>query len=143
MEIIAWIGNHIEVLIKSLITIILFFPFFKTWKACEDEIKSVKNVLNNRNQVFLDNIKRANEYCENFCNIDFTGITDIRILETKIESYNLAVKEHKEKFLNTLNEQDEKIAKRQEKLFELKKSEWKSVFPFLSVLTFMWLGIKF
>ena len=40
-------------------------------------------------------------------------------------------------------EQDEKIAKKQEELFELRKNEWKSIFPFLSVLALMWLGIKF
>lgn len=143
MEIIAWIGNHIEILIKSLITIILFFPFFKTWKACEDEIKSINNVLNNRCNVLMENIKRANQYYENNCNIDLSGITDIEILKNKIETYNLAIKEYQETFINTLNEQDNEISKKQEKLFDLRKNEWKSILPFLSVLALMWLGIKF
>lgn len=142
MEIVTWIGNHIELIIKSIISIVLLFPFIKTWKACEDEIKSVKNVLNNRNQVFLDNIKRANEYCNNFCNIDLSGITNDKILETRIKSYNQAVKDYQEKFLNIIIEQDEKIAKKQEELFELRKNEWKSILPFLSVIALMWLGIK-
>ena len=143
MEIIAWIGNHIEVLIKSLITIILFFPFFKTWKACEDEIKSCKNVINNQYNIFCENIKRANEYCDKFCKIDLSGITNDKILETKIKSYNQAVKDYQKNFLNVIIEQDDKIAKKQEKLFELRKNEWKSIIPFLSVLALMWLGIKF
>lgn len=143
MEILNWIGSHIELVMKFLITVVLFIPFIKTWKACEDEIKSVKNVLNNRYQVFLDNIKRTNEFCNNFCNIDLSGITNDEILENKIKSYNQAVKDYQENFLNVIIEQDEKIAKKQEELFELRKNEWKSIFPFLSVLALMWLGIKF
>lgn len=112
MEILNWIGSHIELVMKFLIIVILFIPFIKTWKACEDEIKSVKNVLNNRYQVFLDNIKQANEYCNNFCNIDLSGITNDKILETRIKSYNQAVKDYQENFLNVIIEQDEKIAKK-------------------------------
>lgn len=143
MEYITWIGNHIELIIKSLISIVLLFPFIKTWKACEDEIKSVNNVLNNQYKVFLDNIKRANEYCENFCKIDLSGITDDKILETRIKSYNQSVKEYQDNFLNVIMEQDDKIVKNQEKLFELRKNEWKSLVPFLSVFALMWLGVKF
>lgn len=139
---INWFGNHIELVIKSIISIVLLIPFIKTWKACEDEIKSVKNVLNNRYQVFLDNIKRANEYCENFCKIDLSGITNDSIIETKIKSYNQSVKDYQENFLSILIEQDEKITKKQKELFELRKNEWKSLVPFLSVLALMWLGIK-
>lgn len=73
MQIFTWIGNHIEIIIKSLISIVLIFPFIKTCKACEDEIKSANNVLNNQCKEFLENIKRANKYCERFCNIDLTG----------------------------------------------------------------------
>ena len=143
MEYITWIGKHIELIIKSLISIVLLFPFIKTWKACEDEIKSVNNVLNNRYKVFLDNIKRANEYCNNFCNIDLSGITNDKILEAKIKSYNQSVKDYQDKNVNIIMEQDDKIVKNQEKLFELRKNEWKSIVPFLSVLALMWLGIKF
>ena len=143
MGIINWIGNHIEFIFKTLVSIVLLFTFIKTWKACEDEIKSVQNVLNNQYNVFTENIKRANQFYENFCNIDLSEITDIRFLETKIETYNLAVKEYKEKFIDTLNAQDERIAKKQDRLFELRKNEWKSVFPFLSAIALMWLGIKF
>lgn len=143
MDFINWFGNHFELIIKTIISIVLLVPFIKTWKACEDEIKSVKNVLNNRYQVFLDNIKRANEFCNNFCNIDLSGITNDEILENKIKSYNQAVKDYQENFLNVIIEQDEKIAKKQEELFELRKNEWKSIIPFLSVLALMWLGVKF
>lgn len=143
MEYITWIGNHIELIIKSLISIVLLFPFIKTWKACEDEIKSINNVLNNQYKVFLDNINRANEYCNNFCNIDLSGITNDTILETKIKSYNQSVKNYQDNFLNIIMEQDDKIVKNQEKLFELRKNEWKSIVPFLSVLALMWLGVKF
>ena len=116
---INWFGNHIELVIKSIISIVLLIPFIKTWKACEDEIKSVKNVLNNRYHVFLDNIKRANEYCENFCKIDLSGITNDSIIETKIKSYNQSVKDYQENFLSILIEQDEKITKKQKELFKL------------------------
>lgn len=91
----------------------------------------------------MDNIKRANEYCNNFCNIDLSGITNDKILETKIKSYNQAVKDYQENFVNVIIEQDDKIAKKQEKLFELRKNEWKSLVPFLSVFALMWLGVKF
>lgn len=45
--------------------------------------------------------------------------------------------------LNILNKQDEIIAIKQDKLFELRKNEWKSIIPFLSIIALMWLGIKF
>ena len=115
---------------KLIITTLLFIPFFRTWKACEDEIKSVKNVLNNRYQVFLDNINRANEYCDNFCNIDLSGITNDKILETKIKSYNQAVKDYQENFLNVIFEQDDKIAKNKRNYLNLEKMNGNQFFHF-------------
>lgn len=143
MEILNWIGSHIELVMKFLITVILFIPFIKTWKACEDEIESCKNILNNQSKTFIENIQRANEYCDKFCKIDLTGITDTNILQTEINLYNQSITEYKENFLKTLIEQDEKIAKSQEKLFNLRKNTWKSILPFLSAIALMWLGIKF
>ncbi len=143
MSIFKILIDNIELIIKLFLTIILLFPFFKTWKACEEEIKSCTNVMNNQYKVFCENIKRANEYCDKFCKIDLSSLSDIHIIETEIKAYNESVKSYQENFLNVLNKQDESIAKRQDKLFELRKNEWKSVFPFLSAIALMWLGIKF
>lgn len=143
MEIIAWIGNHIEVLIKSLITIILFFPFFKTWKACEDEIKCHMNNLDLQYKTLQENGKKANEFYNKMCTIDFSGMENDAIYKTKMDLYNISVKEYKEVFLNTLDKQNEELEERQDKVFELRKNEWKSILPFLSALALMWLGIKF
>lgn len=143
MEVITWVGRHIEIFIKSIISFVLLILTIKTWKACEDEIKTQNAIFKNQYKIFIDNIQKANEYCEKFCKIDLTGIMNTTILETKIKDYNLSIKDYQEKFLNTLKEQDEKIASRQDKLFELRKNEWKSIVPFLSVLALMWLGIKF
>ena len=119
MDFYVWIGNNYYIVIKLLITIILLIPFFKTWKACEDEIKSCINVINNQYKIFCENIKRANEYCDKFCRIDLSGISDIHLIETEIKAYNESVKSYQENFLNVLNKQDELIARRQDKLFEL------------------------
>ena len=53
------------------------------------------------------------------------------------------IKEHKKHFLDTLDKQNEEIKQRQDKVFELRENEWRSIVPFLSVLALMWLGIKF
>jgi len=143
MECLKWIGAHIELILRLIITIFLIIPFIKTWKACEEEIKSTKNILETQSQIFLGNLKKAQEYCNKFCNIDLSGITNIEILESRIKTYNLSVKEYRDIFLNEIKEQDEKISNNQNILFELRKNEWKSIFPFLSAIALMWLGIKF
>ncbi len=143
MEYINWLENHIEIIIKSLISIVLLFPFFKTWKACEDEIKYHTDNLNLQYKTLQENGKKANEFYDKMCNIDFSRIENVESLKSKIDFYNISVKEYKEKFLDTLERQNEEIKQRQDKVFELRKNEWKSIVPFLSVLALMWLGIRF
>lgn len=65
------------------------------------------------------------------------------IFESQMNLYKASVKEYKEHFLDTLDKQNEEIKQRQDKVFELRKNEWRSIVPFLSVLALMWLGIKF
>ena len=143
MQYITWIGNHIELIIKSLISIVLLFPFIKTWKACEDEIKYHTSNLDLQFKTLQENGKKANEFYDKMCNIDFSGMENEEIFKSRMNLYNASVKEYKELFLNTLDKQSEEIKQRQDKVFELRKNEWRSIVPFLSVLALMWLGIKF
>lgn len=57
--------------------------------------------------------------------------------------YKVSVKEYEDKFIIPLKQQNEEIKLRQDKVFELRKNEWKSIVPFLSTFALMWLGIKF
>lgn len=143
MEAINWLGNHIEIIIKSLISIVLLFPFFKTWKACEDEIKYHTDNLNLQYKTLQENGKKTNEFYDKMCSIDFSGMENEAIFESRMNLYKASVKEYKEHFLDTLERQNEEIKQRQDKVFELRKNEWKSIVPFLSVLALMWLDIKF
>lgn len=143
MEVLNWLEKHIELVMKIIITIILFIPFIKTWKACEDEIKFHTDNLNLQYKTLQGNGKKANEFYNKMCSIDFSGIEDETILKSRMDLYNASVKEYKELFLNTLDKQNEEIKQRQDKVFELRKNEWRSIVPFLSVLALMWLGIKF
>ena len=143
MEYITWLGNHIQLIIKSLISIVLLFPFIKTWKACEEEIKYHKGNLDLQYKTLQDNGKKANEFYDKMCSIDFSRMENEAIFKSRMDLYNASVKEYKELFLNTLDRQNEEIKQRQDKVFELRKNEWRSIIPFLSVLALMWLGIKF
>lgn len=143
MDFFEWICNHIELIIKTLITIILFFPFIKTWKACEDEIKYHNDNLKFQYKTLQENSKKANEFYQKMCNIDFSKVEDKDLWAAEMNLYKISVKEYEEKFIKTLKQQDEEIKNRQDKVFELRKNEWKSIFPFLSAIALMWLGIKF
>lgn len=143
MEYINWLGNHIELIIKLLITIVLLIPFIKTWKACEEEIKFHTGNLDLQYKTLQENGKKANEFYDKMCSIDFSGMENEAIFESRMNLYKASVKEYKEHFLDTLDKQNEEIKQRQDKVFELRKNEWRSIVPFLSVLALMWLGIKF
>ena len=58
MDFFDWFSNHIELIIKTIITIILFIPFIKTWKACEDEIKYHNKNLDFQYQTLKENGKK-------------------------------------------------------------------------------------
>lgn len=143
MEIIIWLGNHIEISIKTLISIVLLFPFIKTWKACEEEIKCYRKNLDFIFGVLQDNILKANKFFEEMCNIDLNGIENQAIFEARMNLYKVSVKESQEKFLDTINKQNEDVKDLQNRIFDLRKNEWKSSFPFLSAIALMWLGVKF
>lgn len=51
--------------------------------------------------------------------------------------YKVSVKEYEEKFIKTIKQQDKEIKIRQDKVFDLRKNEWKSIFPFLSAIALM------
>ncbi len=143
MDFLEWTGNHIELLIKIIITGILFFLLIKIWKACEDEIKCFQTNLNQQSKTLQDNIVKANKFYEEMCNIDLDGIEDKAIFESRMNLYKVSVKEYQEKFLDTINKQNEDVKDLQNRIFDLRKNEWKSSFPFLSAIALMWLGIKF
>ena len=50
------------------------------------------------------------------------------------------LKEYQEKFLDTINKQNEDVKDLQNRIFDLRKNEWKSSFPFLSAIALIWLG---
>lgn len=142
MDFIEWLGNNIEVSIKIVITGILFFLLIKTWKACEDEIKCYRKNLDFLFGVLQDNIVKANKFFEEMCNIDLNGIENQAIFEARMNLYKVSVKEYQEKFLDTINKQNGDVKDLQNRIFDLRKNEWKSSFPFLSAIAIMWLGIK-
>ena len=121
----------------------MLFPFIKTWKACEDEIKYHTENLKFQYKTLQENGKKANEFYDKMCSIDFSGMENEEIFKSRMNFYNASVKEYKELFLNTLDKQNEEIKQRQDKVYELRKNEWRSIVPFLSVLALMWLEIKF
>lgn len=143
MEFVNWLGNNIELSIKIVITGILFFLLIKTWKTCEDEIKCYRKNLDFQFKVLQDNIVKANKFFEEMCNIDLNGIENQAIFEARMNLYKVSIKEYQEKFLDTINKQNEDVKDLQNRIFDLRKNEWKSSFPFLSAIALMWLGIKF
>lgn len=142
MGFIEWLSNNIELLIKIVITGFLLFLLIKTWKTCEDEIKCYRKKLDFLFGVLKDNIVKANKFFEEMCNIDLNGIENQAIFESRMNLYKVSVKEYQDKFLNTINKQNEDVKDLQIKVFDLRKNEWKSIFPFLSAIALMWLGIK-
>lgn len=142
MGLIEWLSNNIELLIKIVITGFLLFLLIKTWKTCEDEIKCYRKNLDFLFEVLKDNIVKANKFFEEMCNIDLNGIENQAIFEARMNLYKISVKEYQEKFLDTINKQNENVKDLQNRIFDLRKNEWKSSFPFLSAIALMWLGIK-
>lgn len=143
MDYLEWFGNHIELIIKIVITISLFFPFIKTWKACEEEIIYHKNNLESQYKNLQENAKKANEFYTKMCSFDFSKIENKELWDAEMNLYKVSVKEYEDKFIIPLKQQNEEIKLRQDKVFELRKNEWKSIVPFLSTFALMWLGIKF
>ena len=143
MGFIEWLSNNIELLIKIAITGFLLFLLIKTWKTCEDEIKCYRENLDFQFKVLQDNIVKANKFYEEMCNIDLNGLENQAIFESRMNLYKVSVKEYQEKFLDTINKQNEDLKDLQNRIFDLRKNEWKSSFPFLSAIALMWFGSKF
>ena len=77
------------------------------------------------------------------CSFDFSKIENKELWDAEMNLYKVSVKEYEDKFIIPLKQQNEEIKLRQDKVFELRKNEWKSIVPFLSTFALMWLGIKF
>ncbi len=137
MDFFEWFSNHIELIIETIITIIIFIPFIKIWKACEDEINYHNKNLDFQYQTIKENGKKANEFYQKICDIDFSKVEDKTLWDAEMNLYKVSVKEYEEKFIKTIKQQDKEIKIRQDKVFDLRKNEWKSIFPFLSAIALM------
>lgn len=138
-----WLITNLEIIIKFILTILIFIPFIKTWKACEDEIKHQSLNLDLLYDCIRENEKRAKEFYKTQCKLDSSLLANVTTMKTEIDSYNLAMKDYNEKFFLPIKQQNEEIKNRQKEVFDLRKNEWKSLWPFLTALGLMWLGIKF
>lgn len=139
----VWISSNLELIIKFFLTILIFIPFLKTWKACEDEIKHQSHNLNLLYDCIRENEKRAREFYDTQCKIDPSLLNNEVTMKTEIDLYNIAVKDYNERFFIPIKQQNEEIKERQKEVFDLRKNEWKSLWPFLTALGLMWLGVKF
>lgn len=136
MEILNFVLKNLEVFIKLAITILICITFFKTWKVCENEIKHHQHNLDLQYDCLRENEKRANEFYITQCKIDSLSEADIKL-------YNLMIKDYNERFFKPIKQQNEYIRNLQTKVFDLRKNEWKCLWPFLTALGLMWLGVKF
>lgn len=140
---IEWLITNLEIIIKLILTILIFFPFIKTWKACEDEIKHQSLNLNMLCDCIRENEKLAKEFYDNHCKINQTLLNNEATIKAEINLYNISVKDYHERFLTPIKQQYEEIKEIQKEVFDLRKNEWKSLWPFLTALGLMWLGVKF
>ena len=137
----AWILSNIELLIKVALTVLIFIPFIKNWKACE--IKHHQHNLDLQYDVLRENEKRAKEFYETQCKIDPNLLANDMTREAEIKSYNISVNDYNKQFFEPIRKQNEEIKQLQDSVFNLRKNEWKSLWPFLASMALMWLGIKF
>ena len=90
-------------------------------------------------KILIFNIRqyKANEFYQKICDIDFSKVEDKTLWDAEMNLYKVSVKEYEEKFIKTIKQQDKEIKIRQDKVFDLRKNEWKSIFPFLSAIALM------